>query len=162
MRGEIGIYVQLTDPCCDVKQKAEPAHPVEKLHFADFATLGRQSTNRLEYFTKEAEDPRIGLGRGPFKTWITFADVERSNENGTAERETGDDTENFELCIAKPGKNLWELHVAGEVSKNVANASDPASPRIGVLLLVRWGIVNYEGADACLNLEDVSGIHEEA
>ena len=108
--------MQLADPGCNVEQKAEPAHPIEKLHFADFATLGGKSTDRIEYLAEKAEDPRVGLGRGPLKTRIAFADVEGGDYDCTAERDTGDDTENFELGVAEPGENIWEVHVAGEVS----------------------------------------------
>lgn len=100
MGGQVGVYVQLADPGCNVEQKAEPTHPVEKLHFAYFATLGGKSTDRLEYLTEKAEDPRVSLGRGTFKTRIAFANVERSDHDGSAKGDTGDDTENFELCIA--------------------------------------------------------------
>ena len=92
--------MQLADPGRNVEQKAEPAHPVEELHFADFATLGGKSADRVEYLAEKAEDPRVGLGRGPFKTWIAFADVEGCDCNCAAEGDTGNDTENFELCIA--------------------------------------------------------------
>lgn len=68
--------MQLAYPGCDVEQKAEPAHPVEKLHFTDFATLGGKSTDRFEYLAEKAEDPRVSFGRGAFKTRIAFADVE--------------------------------------------------------------------------------------
>lgn len=100
MGGEVRVYVQLTYPGSDVEQKAEPAHPVEKLHFADFATLGGKATDRLKYLAEKAKDPRVCLGRGPFKTRIAFADVERGDCDGAAKGDTGDDTENFELCIA--------------------------------------------------------------
>ena len=92
--------MQLAYPGCNVEQKAEPAHPVEKLHFADFATLGGKSTDRVEYLAEKAEDPRISLGRGAFKTRIAFADIERGDYDSAAEGNTGDDTKNFELCIA--------------------------------------------------------------
>ena len=76
--------MQLADPGCNVEQKAEPAHPVEELHFADFATLWGKSTDRVEYLAKEAKDPRICLRRGAFKTRIAFADVERGDYDGAA------------------------------------------------------------------------------
>ena len=92
--------MQLADPCCYVKQKAEPAHPIEKLYFADFAALRGQSADRLEDLAEKADDPRISLGRGAFKTRITFADVEGADYNSTAKGDAGDHTENLELCIA--------------------------------------------------------------
>ena len=141
--------MQLANPGCDVEQKAEPTHPIEKLCFADFATLGWKSTDRVEYLAEKAEDPKIGIRRGPFKTRIAFADVEGGDYDSPAwivfsesvllvqrgmtsletrpesegsedvsqdsifcskeetksrkirtEGDTGDDTKNFELCIA--------------------------------------------------------------
>ena len=92
--------MQLADPCCYVKQKAEPAHPIEKLYFADFATLRGKSADRLKDLAEKADNPRVSLGRGPFKTGITFADVEGADYDGAAKGDTGDHTENLELCIA--------------------------------------------------------------
>lgn len=92
--------MQLADPGRNVEQKSEPAHPVEKLHFTDFATLRGKSTDRVKYLAEKAEDPRVGLRRGPFKTRIAFADVEGGDHNCTAKGDTGDDTEDFELRVA--------------------------------------------------------------
>ena len=92
--------MQLADPCCYVEQKAKPAHPVEKLYFADFATLRGKSADRFKDLAEKADDPRVSLGRGPFKTRITFADVKGADYDGAAKRDTGDHTENLELGIA--------------------------------------------------------------
>ncbi len=92
--------MQLAYPGCNVEQKAKPAHPIEKLHFADLATLGGEPTDRVEYLAEKAEDPRASLGGRPFKTRIAFADIESGDYDSAAERKTGDDTKNFELCIA--------------------------------------------------------------
>ena len=100
MRSEVRVHVQLADPCGNVKQKAEPAHPVEELHFTDFATLRWKSTDRCKYLAEKAEDPRVNLGRGPLKTRVTFANVEGADNDGTAKGDTSNDTENLELCIA--------------------------------------------------------------
>ena len=92
--------MQLADPCCYVKQKAEPAHPIKKLYFADFATLRGKSADRLKDLAEKADDPRISLRRGPFKTRITFADVKGADYDGATKGDTGDHTENLELRIA--------------------------------------------------------------
>ena len=92
--------MQLADPCRNVKQKAEPAHPVEKLYLADFATLRRKSTDGFKDLAEKAEDPGVSLRRGTFETRVTFADVDGADHDGAAKRDTGDDTENLELCIA--------------------------------------------------------------
>ena len=92
--------MQLADPGCDIEQKPEPAHPIEELHFADFATLGGKPTDRIKHLAEKAEDPSVSLGRRAFKTRITFADITCGDYDGTTERDTGDDAQNLELCIA--------------------------------------------------------------
>lgn len=92
--------MQLADPGRNVKQEAEPAHPIEELYLTDFATLRGKSTDRLENLAEKAEDPRISLGRGPFKARIAFADVERADYDSATKRDACNHTENLELCIA--------------------------------------------------------------
>ena len=71
--------MQLTNPGCNVEEKAKPSHPVEKLHLADFAALGRKPTDRVEHLAEEAENPTLSLGRRAFKTRIAFANVGRGD-----------------------------------------------------------------------------------
>ena len=108
--------MQLANPGCYVEQKAEPAHPVEKLYFADFATLRGESSDRVEHLAEKAEDPRFGLRRRSFKMRIAFTDVEGADDDCAAKGDTGDYTENLELCIAQPGEDVREVHIAGEVT----------------------------------------------
>lgn len=56
MRGEVGVAVELANVGGHVEEKAEPAHPVEELGFADFADLRGQAEDRVEDLAEEGEE----------------------------------------------------------------------------------------------------------
>ena len=51
--GKVGVAVELADVGGHVEEKAEPAHPVEELSFADFADLRRQAADCVEDLAEE-------------------------------------------------------------------------------------------------------------
>jgi len=59
------------------------------------------------------------------------------------------------LGVSQPWQNAGKVEVTREVSDNVANTSEPASPCIGIFLLVSWCTVD----NVCTNgsLDDVDG-----
>lgn len=83
--------------------------------------------------------------------WIALGDEKARDENGSAERDAGDDAEDLELSITEERHDLWQVDVAGKVAQDTSYAEDDTSPGIGIFLLMGWRVVNDECTDAGLN-----------
>ena len=97
--GKVGVAVELPDVGGHVEEKAEPAHPVEELGFADFADLRGQAEDCVEDLAEEGEKTWRSIWRGTFETRVALTDVEGGYKDCTAKGERGDDAEDLKLGL---------------------------------------------------------------
>lgn len=173
---EDGVHVELTDVSRNVEKEREPwttvndivlipkkrngnqpAHPVEKLDFADLPDLGWKTPQRSENLAEEGDDADSRCRWRTFETRVSFPDVKAGEQDCAAKSKGSNDTQNLELRVTKNASGkLFKIRIAGKVSEDISKTCDPASPSVGVFLLMGWRIVYDEGSDACLDYESVS------
>ena len=156
--GEDWVYFELGDVGRHVEEEAEPAHPVEELRFADFANLRRQPPDGVEDLAEEGDQAWVALFGCTFDARIALTNVEAGDEDCGADGEGSDGGQDLEFVVTKPGEDLGEIHVAGEVAEDVADSRNSTCPGICVFLLVGGCIVYDERSDSGLDLRNVSAI----
>ena len=114
--GEVGIAVDLADVGGLVEEEAEPAEPVEKLGFADFADLGRQADNSAVCLAEEGNETGVFGCRRALESWITLLHVDARDGDCGQDGDGGDGAEDLHLGVAEPGDMSREVGVAGQVA----------------------------------------------
>lgn len=111
-----GVDIELSDVGGRVEEKRKPANPRGQLDLADFRDLRRQILDGLEHLPEKADDPRVsGTGRC-IEPGIPFLDVYAADQQRRSERERGDCTQYFELCVSQKREVLWQMHVSKDIS----------------------------------------------
>ena len=151
VRFEKRVDVKLPYVCRDIVEEGKPANPVRELDFANFADARRKAPCCGEDLFEEGYNAWVvGCGRA-VETRISLLDEQAAYAQGRAQSKARNNTQHFELSVAKEWEMFRQVDVTKNISKDVSNPCNAGCPGIGVLLLVRRGAIDYKGSYASLD-----------